>query len=165
MPSENIELGSEDQRTKMPKVNATPRIREALIGIGLLCGFMIFHSKTSSENIQGEISSPTPKPIETATGMLVTFFEFWWREKDVGDSFRILVTAQLVKNIIRRQIRCWWPILNFGGINCILVTIFCTLVPITVEKCFPSHFPTLFKFILTLCMETCMLVTDLGLRV
>ena len=56
MPSENIELGSEDQRTKMPKVNATPRIREALIGIGLLCGFMIFHSGTSSENIKGEIS-------------------------------------------------------------------------------------------------------------
>ena len=74
MPSENIELKeSEDQRTKMPKVNATPRIREALIGIGILCGFMIFHSGTSSENIQGEISSPTPKPIETATGMLVTF--------------------------------------------------------------------------------------------
>ena len=59
---------------KMPKVNATPRIREAIIGIGILCGFLIFHSGTSSENIQGK-HAPVAR-IGGTTSMLMT---------DVGD--------------------------------------------------------------------------------
>ena len=43
-------------KAEMPKVNATPRIREGMIGIGILCGFLIFHSGNSSEKIQGEHS-------------------------------------------------------------------------------------------------------------
>ena len=43
-------------KAEMPKVNATPRIREAMIGIGILCGFLIFHTGNSSKNIQGEHS-------------------------------------------------------------------------------------------------------------
>ena len=43
-------------KAEMPKVNATPRIREAMIGIGILFGFLIFHSGNSSENVQGKHS-------------------------------------------------------------------------------------------------------------
>ena len=49
-------------KAEMPKVNATPRIREAMIGIGILCGFLIFHSGNSSENIQGENTQPKIRP-------------------------------------------------------------------------------------------------------
>ena len=55
MHLENSKL-KETNSAEMPKVNATPRIREAMIGIGILCGFLIFHSGNSSENIHGEHS-------------------------------------------------------------------------------------------------------------
>ena len=49
--SENEEL----TKVKMSKVYTIPRIKEGMvgIGIGILCGFFIFYSGTSSKNIQG----------------------------------------------------------------------------------------------------------------
>ena len=66
--SENEEL----TKVKMSKVNTIPRFKEGMvgIGIGILCGFFIFYSGTSSKNIQGTdgqrpIDFPEPDPYLT----------------------------------------------------------------------------------------------------
>ena len=51
-----ISENEEFSKVKMSKVYTIPRIKEGMvgIGIGILCGFFIFYSGTSSKNIQGK---------------------------------------------------------------------------------------------------------------